>query len=170
MGPGKRARQREPYAELREPDRDTNPKLNIPIAHRPMTLHEPLFAALGRMSWASWASTGRILGPPGRRLGASWAHLGATWAHPGHPGRRLGTQGAPYGHILGILGAAWAPKGHSSSRKRTAQGNEATFWVPRCTAHAPQRDLKRKMQFRVDETAIRRPSAEEAFGQNGPGE
>ena len=88
-----------------------------------------------------------------------WAHLGATWAHPGHPGRRLGTQGAPYGHILGILGAAWAPKGHSSSRKRTAQGNEATFWVPRCTAQAPQRDLKRKMQFRVDETAIRRLAA-----------
>ena len=45
------------------------------------------------------------------------------------------------------------------SRKRTAQHNEPTFGVPRCTAQAPQRDLKPQMQFRVDQTAIRRPLA-----------
>ena len=96
-----------------------------------------------------------ILGHPGRILGAPWGILGASWAYPG---RTLGASWAPWD----TLGAPWAHPGHMpdrSCKKRTTQHNEPTFRMPRCAAQGPQLDLKCKMRFRVDETAIRRPSA-----------
>ena len=115
---------------------------------------------------ASWAHAGRIPG----FLSAKWTQagripgtLGTCLAHPGHPG---GTSWLPLGAQMGTM-----PK--PPSRKRTAQHNEPTFGVPRCTAQAPQRDLKPQMQFRVDETAARRGGAGHAprtrLCQWGPG-
>ncbi len=81
-------------------------------------------------------------------LGASWAPwdtLGAPWAHPGHMPDR-------------------------SCKKRTTQHNELTFRMPRCAAQGPQLDLKCKMRFRVDETAIRRQSAASREVRRGPAE
>ena len=79
MEPGNRARQREPYAELREPDRDTNPKLTqyeyYHYYHHYYYYYEHLATHAGRIlgtHGASWAHAGRILG----FLSAEWTQAG----------------------------------------------------------------------------------------------
>ena len=144
MEPGNRARQREPYAELREPDRDTNPKLNIPLA----THIEPRRCTNQHLLVACWMPSAH-LAHAGRIPDASWQHigrilstLGASWAHAG---RILGTLEAPFGdrwpHHERCNGGGWA-----------LQRRPAGF----CRLLAPP---GRKMQFRVDQTAIRRGGA-----------
>ena len=136
--------------------------------------HRAVFTVSYHSSWAHPGHPGHMLGHPG----PPWAHPGGTL---GHPGRILGVPWAHAGRTLGApwdtLGAPWAHPGHMpdrSCKKRTTQHNELTFRMPRCAAQGPQLDLKCKMRFRVDETAIRRPSAgacqQGAYPPLGPAE
>ena len=113
-------------------------------------------------SWAPWAHPGRI-------LCASWTHLrhlgrqmGRILGTPGHPGRQMGRILGTLGTYRGTLGTKRAHAGRAPNRpceNCTTQHNELTFRMLRCATQGPQLDLKCKMRFRVDETAIRRHSA-----------
>ena len=123
-------------------------------------------------SWAPWAHPGRI-------LCASWTHLrhlgrqmGRILGTPGHPGRQMGRILGTLGTYRGTLGTKRAHAGRMPDRpceNCTTQHNELTFRMPRCATQGPQLDLKCKMRFRVDETAIRRRLPTGRVPPAGPG-